>query len=208
MIFFIQLAFMKTSAAFLSAVCLVLGFSSCSNIMVKQPAGDKVPELKAEVWEGTWLGADGFRGQSLIVNAKEGIVEIKSLEEPDEKPAVVKVRELGSRVVVTAVDKDDPKGPAPFMRAAVSDDYAAFFPIKEETFMTAVKNGKLRGKIEVKKYGPDNSGERSEAVLESLTGAEAKGISVAAAEDTAALFEADPALVLVREKRPEKAEPK
>jgi hypothetical protein len=195
---------MKTKITrFMCAAGMLLAVS-CSNVVVKQPAGDKIPKLKQEQWAGTWRGPDNFRGVSRIKDAKQGLIELKSLEKnedgTEEEPLTLAVREMGDRVIVTALDGTKLAKPGPFYRAVISDEFAAFFPVKEDLIREAVKQGTITGR-ELSRTGDDITEGAKVVEIDQFGSAEAAKLLPAGISDYAACFEPDPAYVLVREKK-------
>jgi hypothetical protein len=191
---------------------LVLGIAipvitGCSTVTVKKPAGDKVAKLDPAVWEGTWRGADNFRGASTIKDPAKGLVEFRSLA-PDEKKDTVTltIRELKDKLVATVTGKQGEESTAFFRIAATEDHITAFLP-RLEFFKEAVASGKVAG--EIRKTGANPDKDRKPAapdsvVLNQFGAAEVDQISLPNKGSAVECFESDPGMVLVREKKPAK----
>lgn len=195
-------------------ILAIFGLTGCNTVTVKKPAGDKVATLDPKIWEGTWVGPDGFRGTSRIKDASKGLVEFRSLAPGEKKDsATLIIRELKDRLVGTAYGEGS-KESAAFLRVSATEHHLALFLPNHKLFKEAVASGKIAG--EMKKSGfvqaapskdqPDNNHkpEPQGGVMIDLPqfgAAEVDRMPLHDAGNAAECFETDPDLVLVKEKK-------
>ncbi len=202
---------MKTPLFALILSVAVLLLPGCANVLVKSPAGDQPAELDAQIWEGRWIGADGMHCTSKIIDDGKQ-VEIRATS-PGEEDEVLRlqVRQLKDRLVATALpkpgEKPDEEG-LPFFRIAATENHIAVFMPVEDIFKKAVKGGTLAGKVkEAKKRPPgdttDLQFDYDITSLEKFGAAELDKLPLAVKGRVLECFDPDPAMVFVREKKPE-----
>jgi hypothetical protein len=184
-------------------------FTGCSAVTVKKPAGDKTANLDPKVWEGIWRGTENFRGASTIKDPAKGLIEFRSLDPKEAKDHVTLIiRELGDRLVATAVGKSNEENSA-FFRIAVTQDHVAAFSPRLDFFKEAVASGKIAG--EVRKSGGNgdknrNFGPQELVILDQFGASEVNKLFPEGQRNAAVCFDADPDFVLVREKAPAKSQ--
>jgi hypothetical protein len=191
----------------LLALLPALLLTCCGTPMVKQIAGDKVPENLAEhLCKSSWKAPDGTVCTFRIEDEAKGMVEMRTLRDGEEDKSQLAFRTLGERMVVTVRGKEQAENgePAAFCRAAIGDDHIALFLPDNEVLKNAVKNGLVAGKIHEDTVWWGTKDEKNVkkqkieiAVLEKFGLIEAEKLG-----GVLDCFDADPATVLVREVAP------
>jgi hypothetical protein len=203
---------MKTLHYALLLCAAALFLPGCASVLVKKPAGDKPAELNPEIWEGRWIGADGLICTTKIVEAGKQIEIRSSTPGEEDEVLMLQVRQLKDRLVATALpkpgEKPDEDG-LPFFRIAATENHIATFMPVEDIFNKAVKAGTLAGKVkEAKKQeqGAPNELNLNYDItsLESFGSAELEKLPLTRKGSVLECFDPDPAMVFVREKKPDK----
>jgi hypothetical protein len=202
---------MKTLLCSFLFVAAALLLPGCANVLVKKHAGDKLAELDPQIWEGRWIGADGVACTTKILKDKN-LVEVRSTQPGEEDEVILlQVREFKDRLVGTALPKPGEKQEEeglPFFRIAATENHLAVFMPVEDIFKQAVKAGTLPGRVhEAKKQAAASSDavnlDYDRTSLDQFGAAELEKLPLKVKGSVLECFDPDPAMVFVREKKPE-----
>jgi hypothetical protein len=165
-------------------------------VISRTPVGDKVPELKPEIWNAKWLGGDGKIVRTKIKDARLGIVEMTA-RQPFPKLGVerqeILVRTLGPLQIVNQKMGDDHQFEYEFGRVDIDAAHLLVFGADVSGFAKLIKRHEIVGEFDKGKHGkPTGSC--------SLNGFSDKDYQRLQAEgfDVRSLFSQDPGTVLVR----------
>lgn len=188
------------------AIMLGLGFSSCTQVSVKEPFGTKPARLDPDVWNGVWRMDGGDPGRITVSKDRPGefafgeVSDSKAEAKEESEELTVAVREVDGDLFFTVIDdgtpKEDHKVEEGFVwgRIAVNDNTALVWLPDSEAFEALLKDGTIPGKDTRKKDA--KTGMTSGGI--SLDKLEEKHLELIAKGTRGVLFAWDKPMVFVR----------
>ena len=166
-------------------------------VICKTPVGDKVAQLKPEIWNAKWQGGGIGIVTTKIKDPKLGLVELTGRQpfpKLDHITITLLLRNLGPLLIVNQFTGDQPAG-YKFGRVSIDGDHFVIFDENDAAVQKLVQHHELAGKFAKDEYGKltgtcilDHFSDRDYLRLK------AEGF------DVRSLFHDDPDFVLVRYK--------
>lgn len=183
---------MKIKALLLVVAAFAL--SACVNSLT--PVGSKMAQLKPDIWNAKWQGADGETVRTKIKDARLGLVDMTTNHpwpKPNEPTKHLLVRMLGPWTVVN----EKPDGYYQFGRIDIDANHLIVFDPDEPAFEKLVRHHEIAGKL-----GRDQNGKPNGSCIisgfseQDYQRLKKEGFSIRT------LFSEDPSTVLIRRRCP------